>query len=149
MSSNVALEWDNDLVDDVQVSNAFSQASLGILDEDNSSINADRIMGLSGGQRQRVGLARALYRKPSVLFLDEPTSALDAETEHEIMKVINQLKGKSTVFIVAHRLSTIKSVDMVLYIDGGKILGTGTFEELRTSLPQFARQVELGLLIAD
>ena len=83
------------------------------------------------------------------MFLDEPTSALDAETEHEIMKVINQLKGKSTVFIVAHRLSTIKSVDMVLYIDGGKILGTGTFEELRTSLPQFARQVELGLLIAD
>ena len=149
LSSNVALEWDNDLVDDVQVSNAFSQASLGILDEDYSSINADRIIGLSGGQRQRVGLARALYRKPSVLFLDEPTSALDAETEHEIMKVINQLKGKSTVFIVAHRLSTIKSVDMVLYIDGGKILGTGTFEELRTSLPQFARQVELGLLIAD
>lgn len=149
LSSNVALEWDNDLVDDVQVSNAFSQASLGILDEDNSSMNADRIIGLSGGQRQRAGLARALYRKPSVLFLDEPTSALDAETEHKIMKVINQLKGKSTVFIVAHRLSTIKSVDMVLYIDGGKIVGTGTFEELRTSLPQFARQVELGLLIAD
>jgi ATP-binding cassette subfamily C protein len=149
LSSNVALEWDNDLVDIVQVSNAFSQASLGILDEDNSSINADRTSGLSGGQRQRVGLARALYRKASVLFLDEPTSALDAETEHEVMKVINQLKGKSTVFIVAHRLSTIRSVDMVIYIDGGKIAGTGTFDELRTALPQFARQVELGLLIAD
>ncbi len=149
LSSNVALEWDNDLVDIVQVSNAFSQASLGILDEDNSSINADRIIGLSGGQRQRVGLARALYRKASVLFLDEPTSALDAETEHEVMKVINQLKGKSTVFIVAHRLSTIRSVDMVIYIDGGKIAGAGTFDELRTALPQFARQVELGLLIAD
>jgi ATP-binding cassette subfamily C protein len=149
LSSNVALEWDNDLVDIVQVSNAFSQASLGILDEDNSSINADRIIGLSGGQRQRVGLARALYRKASVLFLDEPTSALDAETEHEVMKVINQLKGKSTVFIVAHRLSTIRSVDMVIYIDGGKIAGAGTFDELRTALPQFERQVELGLLIAD
>jgi ABC-type multidrug transport system fused ATPase/permease subunit len=149
LASNVALEWDNDLVDDVQVSNAFSQASLGILDEDNSSIDADRIIGLSGGQRQRVGLARALYRKASVLFLDEPTSALDAETEHEVMKVINQLKGKSTVFIVAHRLSTIRSVDMVLYIDGGKIAGAGSFDELRTTLPQFARQVELGLLIID
>ena len=149
LSSNVALEWDNDLVDDVQVSNAFSQASLGILDEENLSINADRIIGLSGGERQRVGLARALYRKASVLFLDEPTSALDAETEHEVMKVINQLKGQSTVFIVAHRLSTIRSVDMVLYIDGGKIAGAGTFDELRTTLPQFARQVELGLLIID
>ena len=149
LSSNVALEWNNDLVDDVQVSNALSQASLGNLDEDNSSTDSDRIIGLSGGQRQRVGLARALYRKASVLFLDEPTSALDAETEHEIMKVVNQLKGKSTVFIVAHRLSTIRSVDKVLYIDGGKIAGVGTFDELRNTLPQFARQVELGLLIVD
>jgi ABC-type multidrug transport system fused ATPase/permease subunit len=96
-----------------------------------------------------VGLARALYRDASVLFLDEPTSALDAETEHEIMKVVNQLKGKATVFIVAHRLSTIRSVDKVLYVDGGRIAGVGTFDELRSTLPQFARQVELGLLIVD
>jgi ABC-type multidrug transport system fused ATPase/permease subunit len=149
LASNVALEWDKDLVDDQKVSGALGQASLGHLTEENSSADSDRLIGLSGGQRQRVGLARALYRNASVLFLDEPTSALDAETEHEIMKVVNQLKGIATVFIVAHRLSTIRSVDKVLYIDGGKIAGVGTFEELRSTLPQFARQVELGLLIVD
>jgi len=149
LASNVALEWDTDLVDDAKVFEALEQASLGHLAEENSSTDSDRLFGLSGGQRQRVGLARALYRDASVLFLDEPTSALDAETEHEIMKVVNQLKGNSTVFIVAHRLSTIRSVDKVLYIDAGKIVGVGTFEELRNTLPQFARQVELGLLIVD
>ena len=149
LASNVALEWDTNLVDDSKVSEALEQASLGHLAEENSSTDSDRLTGLSGGQRQRVGLARALYRDASVLFLDEPTSALDAETEHEIMKVVNQLKGNATVFIVAHRLSTIRSVDKVLYIDAGKVVGVGTFEELRSTLPQFARQVELGLLIVD
>jgi len=149
LASNVALEWDNNLVDNSKVSAALREASLGHLTEENSSADSDRIVGLSGGQRQRVGLARALYRNASVLFLDEPTSALDAETEHEIMKVVNQMKGQATVFIVAHRLSTIRSVDKVLYIDDGKIAGVGTFDELRSSLPQFARQVELGLLIVD
>jgi ABC-type multidrug transport system fused ATPase/permease subunit len=149
LASNVALEWNHNLVNDSKVSDSLSQASLEHLTVDNSSADSDRIIGLSGGQRQRVGLARALYRDASVLFLDEPTSALDAETEHEIMKVVNQLKGKATVFIVAHRLSTIRSVDKVLYVDGGRIAGVGTFDELRSTLPQFARQVELGLLIVD
>jgi ATP-binding cassette subfamily C protein len=149
LPANVALEWDNNLVDKQKVIAALVQASLGDLNDENASVDSERIFGLSGGQRQRIGLARALYRNTSVLFLDEPTSALDAETEHEIMKVVNQLKGKSTVFIVAHRLSTIKSVDQVIYVDGGKIAGVGSFEELRRNLPQFARQVELGLLIVD
>jgi ABC-type multidrug transport system fused ATPase/permease subunit len=149
LASNVALEWEANLVDRQKVASALGQASLGHLTEENSSADSERLIGLSGGQRQRVGLARALYRNASVLFLDEPTSALDAETEHEIMKVVNQLKGIATVFIVAHRLSTIRSVDKVLYIDDGKIVGVGTFDELRNTLPQFARQVELGLLIVD
>jgi ABC-type multidrug transport system fused ATPase/permease subunit len=149
LASNVALEWDHNLVNDSKVTDSLSQASLGHLTEENTSADSERLIGLSGGQRQRVGLARALYRDASVLFLDEPTSALDAETEHEIMKVVNQLKGTATVFIVAHRLSTIRSVDKVLYIDGGRIAGVGTFDELRNTLPQFARQVELGLLIVD
>ena len=149
LASNVALEWDTHFVDDLKVADALGQASLGHLTEENSSADSERLIGLSGGQRQRVGLARALYRDALVLFLDEPTSALDAETEHEIMKVVNQLKGKATVFIVAHRLSTIRSVDKVLYIDDGRIAGVGTFDELRNTLPQFARQVELGLLIVD
>jgi len=149
LASNVALEWDSNLVDDSKVDAALSKASLGHLAEGNNSADSDRVFGLSGGQRQRVGLARALYRSAAVLFLDEPTSALDAETEHEIMKVVNLLKGNCTVFIVAHRLSTIRSVDQVLYIDGGRIAGVGTFTELKNTLPEFARQVELGLLVID
>jgi ABC-type multidrug transport system fused ATPase/permease subunit len=149
LASNVALEWDSNLINDSKVDAALSKASLGHLAEANNSADSDRVFGLSGGQRQRVGLARALYRSAAVLFLDEPTSALDAETEHEIMKVVNQLKGNCTVFIVAHRLSTIRSVDQVLYIDGGRIAGVGTFSELKNTLPQFARQVELGLLAID
>jgi ABC-type multidrug transport system fused ATPase/permease subunit len=149
LASNVALEWDMDIVDIKNVSDALHQSSLGNLGLEETLSNSERLIGLSGGQRQRVGLARALYRKSSVLFLDEPTSALDAETEHEVMKVVNKLKGRATVFIVAHRLSTIRSVDKVLYIDNGTIAGVGTFEELRKTLPQFARQVELGLLVVD
>jgi ABC-type bacteriocin/lantibiotic exporter with double-glycine peptidase domain len=101
---------------------------------------------LSGGQKQRIGLARAIYRNPSLLFLDEVTSALDAETEHAVMSSIEQLRGSITVVIVAHRLSTVQHADQVIYIDDGKVLGMGTFEELRKSIPQLQRQIELGTL---
>ena len=101
---------------------------------------------LSGGQKQRIGLARAIYRNPSLLFLDEVTSALDAETEHAVMSSIEQLRGSITVVIVAHRLSTVQHADQVIYVEDGKVLGMGTFEELRKSIPQLQRQIELGTL---
>ena len=74
------------------------------------------------------------------------TSALDAETEHAVMSSINKLRGSITVVIVAHRLSTVQHADRVVYIDQGKILGVGTFEELRKTIPQLQRQIELGTL---
>jgi ABC-type multidrug transport system fused ATPase/permease subunit len=147
--SNVALEWEPEFVHYDKAKKVLKESALGDLLTSKHSENQERLYGLSGGQKQRLGLARALYRDASVLFLDEPTSALDAETENEVMKVINELKGQVTVFIVAHRLTTIRNVDQVIYLEEGQILGTGTFEELRQSLPQFARQVELGLLVDD
>jgi ABC-type bacteriocin/lantibiotic exporter with double-glycine peptidase domain len=147
--SNVALEWTADSVNYDKAKKVLEESALGDLTQNGLTENQERLNGLSGGQRQRIGLARALYRDASVLFLDEPTSALDAETENEVMKVVNKLKGQVTVFIVAHRLTTIRNVDQVIYLEKGRILGTGTFEELRQSLPQFARQVELGLLTND
>jgi ABC-type multidrug transport system fused ATPase/permease subunit len=87
-----------------------------------------------------------MYRNPSLLFLDEVTSALDSETEHAVMSSINELRGSITVVIVAHRLSTVQHADRVVYIDQGKILGVGTFEELRKTIPQLQRQIELGTL---
>ena len=98
---------------------------------------------LSGGEIQRLGLARALYRDPKILFLDEATSALDAETEAEITKVLQSLKNEMTVILIAHRLSTVQHADKIIYLDKGKIVAEGTFAELKTKVPDFAKAVEL------
>lgn len=82
---------------------------------------------LSGGQRQRIGIARALYRDPQVLVLDEATSALDTDTEAEFMQVVSALRGKKTVVIVAHRLSTLAMCDRVLRLAAGRIVADGSF----------------------
>lgn len=101
---------------------------------------------LSGGQRQRIGLARAFYRNPSILILDEATSALDNETEYKITKAIHRLTEGRTVFIVAHRLSTVRNVDKLLFMSEGRIVSQGTFSEVRENNSDFARLVELGQL---
>ncbi len=98
---------------------------------------------LSGGEIQRLGLARALYRDPKILFLDEATSALDAETEAEITKVLQSLKNEMTVVLIAHRLSTVMHADKIIYLDKGKIVAEGTFSELKSKVPDFAKAVEL------
>jgi ABC-type bacteriocin/lantibiotic exporter with double-glycine peptidase domain len=101
---------------------------------------------LSGGQRQRVGIARALYRHPELLVLDEATSALDNETEHRISQTIKSLHGSITVIIVAHRLSTVRHVDQVVYLKNGRVETVGTFDEVRARNEDFARLVKLGSL---
>jgi ATP-binding cassette subfamily C protein len=85
---------------------------------------------LSGGQLQRIGLARALYSQPGLLVLDEPTSSLDAESENEIKKVLDQMRGKVTVVLIAHRLNTVQNSDVVFLIEKGRISATGVFQEL-------------------
>ena len=98
---------------------------------------------LSGGQRQRLGIARAVYTKPTLLVLDEATSALDGETEVQITEAINKLKGSTTIIIVAHRLSTVRDADFVVFMDKGKIIATGTFDELRSKVANFDNQARL------
>ena len=98
---------------------------------------------LSGGQRQRLGIARAMFTKPKLLVLDEATSALDGQTESDISSSILELKGSATVVMIAHRLSTVRFADLVVYIDGGKILAQGTFEEVRMQVPNFEKQAQL------
>lgn len=110
------------------------------------TVLGERGVQLSGGQRQRVGLARALYGGPSILVLDEATSALDNETEQAINDALTSLHGSLTTVVVAHRLSTVRLCDRILYLDHGRVAGLGTFDELRASSPGFARMVELGSL---
>ena len=146
LQQNIALEWDRDAINDSSVNAAIEKAQLSHVLDGRSTTDALSMQGLSGGQKQRIGLARAMYRNPSLLFLDEVTSALDAETEHAVMSSIESFRGTTTVVIVAHRLSTVQHADQVIYLDNGRILGVGTFEELRKSIPQLQRQIELGTL---
>lgn len=96
---------------------------------------------LSGGQRQRVAIARALYRDIKILILDEASSALDVENEFNFFEYLSTLKGKLTVIMIAHRLSTLKSCDRILFIDNGQVSGCGGFSELYHSNPRFQKYV--------
>jgi ABC-type multidrug transport system fused ATPase/permease subunit len=98
---------------------------------------------ISGGQRQRLGIARAMFTNPKLLVLDEATSSLDGKTESDISDSITELKGTVTVILIAHRLSTVVNADHILYINQGKILARGTFEEVRRIVPDFDQQAGL------
>ena len=98
---------------------------------------------ISGGQRQRLGIARAMFTRPLLLVLDEATSSLDGETEAAISEAIHELRGSTTVVMIAHRLSTVRNADLVVYMSDGKILATGTFDEVREAIPDFDRQAKL------
>ena len=113
------------------------------LDKGVNSKVGDRGSKLSGGQKQRLGIARAMFTKPKMLILDEATSSLDGESEAKISQAILQMKGKTTVILIAHRLSTVRAADTVLYIDEGFLKASGTFDEVRQKIPDFDRQAKL------
>jgi len=143
LASNVALSWDHAAIDLEHVRATLRKVRLEEFVprvDDPSPIGGGQI---SGGQRQRLGLARALFTDADFIVLDEVTSSLDVETERNIYEVIDSLRGKITVIIVAHRLATIQRVDEVFYLDDGQLLDTGTFTELSEKLPRFRRQIEL------
>lgn len=103
----------------------------------------ERGNNLSGGQKQRLGIARALYTNPKLLVLDESTSALDGQVESEITESIANLKGLVTLVMIAHRLSTIMGADKVVYMEEGKVLAVGKFEEVRKQIKDFDSQATL------
>lgn len=97
---------------------------------------------ISGGQRQRLGIARAMFTRPHLLVLDEATSSVDGETEAGISEAIHSLRGTTTVVMIAHRLSTVREADIVVYIDKGMVLAVGTFNEVKDLVPDFDRQAK-------
>lgn len=101
---------------------------------------------LSGGQRQRLGIARALVTNPTLLFLDEATSAIDGHSEKTILENLRMFNPKMTLVLVAHRLSSVVEADLIIYVDKGKILASGTFEQVRSRVEDFDKQaLSMGL----
>lgn len=144
---NVALGLPEDAIDDELVWEALERAYLDeYLRDQREGLDTQVGEGglrLSGGQRQRLGVARALYTRPRLLVLDEATSALDAETEAAITDTIDQLEGNVTTVIVAHRLSTVRNVDHMLYLEAGVPVALGSFDEIRNRVPALDRQAAL------
>jgi ABC-type bacteriocin/lantibiotic exporter with double-glycine peptidase domain len=103
----------------------------------------DRGTKISGGQRQRLGIARAMFTRPKLLVLDEATSSLDGVTEASITESIQKLKGRVTIILIAHRLSTVKESDVIHYLSDGELLYSGSFSELRVAIPEFDKQAQL------
>jgi len=94
---------------------------------------------LSGGERQRLSIARALLKDPPILILDEATSALDAATEAKVQAALDEVMKNRTTFVIAHRLSTIRNATRILVFDGGRIVESGTFDELIETGGRFSK----------
>lgn len=147
IAENVAFGFPIDNVPDEFVRKALVFAELedfvDSLKSGSQSEVGERGTKISGGQRQRLGIARAMLTVPKLLILDEATSTLDAQTELAISNSINNLRGKATVVMIAHRLSTVSNADVVVYMENGKIKASGTLNEVRAIVPDFDLQAKL------
>jgi ATP-binding cassette subfamily C protein len=134
ISQNIALGVEPSEIDSQRLTQAISDAHLtALIDSLPQGLETDigkRKDELSGGQLQRIGLARALYSQPKILVMDEATSALDAESENEINKALDEMRGRVTVILIAHRLNTVQRSDKVFLMEHGAISAFGTFQKL-------------------
>ena len=147
VSENVALGFKKQDINFARVKESLSLAGL----EEFASEDANGLFlevgeagyRLSGGQRQRIGIARALYTSPRLLVLDEATSSLDSLTEFDITNSLSRIKQKMTMITIAHRLSTVKMADKVIFMENGQILASGSFDEVRAKVKTFDKQANL------
>jgi ATP-binding cassette subfamily C protein len=131
---NIALGLPDDQIDEARIRTSAQTAQLDALivslPDGLDTIIGERGVRLSGGERQRLSVARALYHDPDVLIFDEATSSLDAGTERDLTRAIDQLRGRKTIIIIAHRLSTVEQCDRLLLLADGAVSADGTYTEL-------------------
>ena len=147
ISKNIAIAEKMDKIDKRAVWEALEKAQIAEFVKELPS-GLDSEIGengshISGGQKQRFGIARALYSNPKLLVLDEATSAMDGQTEFDISSAIGSLRGLTTVIMIAHRLSTVQYADLVVYMAEGKVIASGSFDELKEKVPDFEEQARL------
>jgi ATP-binding cassette, subfamily B, bacterial PglK len=148
LAENIALGIPTHLIDKKLVERSAQQAKISKFIEA-QPLGYDQRVGergirLSGGQRQRIGIARALYKQAGVLVFDEATSALDNITEREVMAAIKELDKNLTIILVAHRLTTVQSCDLIVELEQGRVVASGTYEELLAHSLSFQLMVKGG-----
>ena len=145
IKENIA--WGCEKIDEQGVIKALKAAQIyDVIKEYPNGINENIIIGsngLSQGQKQRLAIARALYRDPEMIILDEATSALDVQVENEITEMLTSISKSKTIIAIAHRLSTLKACNRLIYMKDGQVIDIGTFDELSSRYADFAHLVEL------
>lgn len=145
IKENVA--WGCKEINDSKVVNALKSAQLyNVIEEYPQGIDSNIIVGsngLSQGQKQRLAIARALYRDPQIIILDEATSALDVQIEHEITEMLKEISPTKTIIAIAHRLSTLKACNKLIYMKNGTIVDVGTFAGLSEKYEEFENLIKL------
>jgi ABC-type bacteriocin/lantibiotic exporter with double-glycine peptidase domain len=147
IEQNIALGFAQEEINSNQIHTSIEMSDLskfiGNLPNKERTYVGDGGNLISGGQKQRLVIARALYTSPKLLILDEATSALDVDSENQIAKVLEKLKGNVTVIVIAHRLSSVKNADQVIYLDSGKIRAIGNLDQIRNEIPDFDKTVKI------
>jgi ATP-binding cassette subfamily C protein len=147
LTDNIAYAADDEPIDEERIRRMVSMVQM----DDHVEAHPDGIYcgvgeygkRLSGGQQQRVVIARALYHNPDLVAFDEATSALDVSVERAVTDNLMKFKGKKTMVAIAHRLSTLRSCDRIIYMEAGQVVDFGSFEELEARCPAFRRLVDL------
>jgi ATP-binding cassette, subfamily B, bacterial PglK len=144
--NNIALGIESQTIEDDRIRQAMDAAQITEfvqrLPDGEHTVIGEQGVRLSGGQRQRIGIARAIYHDPDILIMDEATSSLDNATEQYVMRAIEEMKGKRTILMIAHRLTTVENCDVLYFLKNGRIESSGTYAELQAANIDFSNMTQ-------